>query len=76
MTTACLVKQQNHWCAMAEFRVYCRSEEGRIVWGEDFEAPDLTSAIAKATSICRAQQGTARGGMEIWQGTSMVFPRP
>jgi len=59
---------------MAEFRVYCRSDEGRIVWGEDFEAPDLPAAIVRATAICQAQQGGGRGGMEIWQGTIMVYP--
>jgi hypothetical protein len=61
---------------MAQFRCYCRDDQGRIVARHDIDAPDLDAAIAEARRLCGTEPLADLGTSEIWQDGNLVYPRP
>lgn len=57
---------------MATFRCYPLDGRGAIIAAENLEAEDQNSAIAAAWGFVATIKGPCEG-LEIWQGTSMVF---
>lgn len=57
---------------MATFRCYALDRHGAIIAAENLQAEDQTSATAAAWGFVATIKGPCEG-LEIWQGTSMVF---
>ena len=57
---------------MATFRCYPLDRRGAIIAAENLEAEDQTSAITAAWEFAASIKGPCEG-LEIWQGTLMVF---
>jgi hypothetical protein len=56
---------------MQNFRMYCLTEDDRIVRGADIEAIDLSEAIAAAREQCAMLEHG--GHFEVWQGVKRLF---
>ncbi len=57
---------------MQTFRAYLLDDQGRIAWGDWFEAADEQDALAKAKDLCR--EGVPK--VEVWQGPRKIGENP
>jgi hypothetical protein len=59
---------------MPVFRAYCLDTNNRIISGEDIEASELSGAIQVVRSRCKKHPEAHPDRIEVWLGTSRVYP--